>query len=299
MIQKIPPSSTALLSLLSILDLEVLEINLFRGQSLKEGWQRVFGGQVLGQALVAAGRTTDTLRMAHSVHGYFLLGGDPSQPIIYEVERIRDGRSFSTRQVKAMQNGKIIFTMSVSFHKKEDGFEHQDPIPDVLPPEKLANTKELSSKFKNELPENLQSYLRKERPIEIKPVDFARYINRRPSNAKQYIWMKANGKLPDEPLLHHCVLAYASDYTLLDTALIPHGKHIFDKDIQLASLDHSLWIHRPFRADEWLLYAQDSPSTHFARGFCRGAFYDRKGRLVASVAQEGLIRNRTTDYLIE
>lgn len=299
MAQKELPCSSELSSLLSILDLEALELNLFRGRSPKEGWQRVFGGQVLGQALVAAGRTTDTLRTAHSLHGYFILGGDPTQPIIYEVERTRDGKSFSTRHVKAIQHGRIIFTMGVSFHKKEETFEHQDPRPDAPTPEKLANTQELISKFKNHIPDNLQSYLGKERPIEIKPVDVSRYVDRKPSIATQYIWMRANGSLPDDPLLHQCVLAYASDYTLLDTALIPHGKLIFDKDIQLASLDHSLWIHRPFRADGWLLYAQESPSTHSARGFCRGTFYDIDGRLVASVAQEGLIRKRQTGYAIE
>ncbi len=290
--------SAALAALLSILDLEQLEQNLFRGQSPSQGWQRVYGGQVLGQALVAAGRTVAEPRAAHSMHGYFVLGGDPAHPIIYEVERTRDGGSFTTRHVKAIQHGRAIFTMSVSFHKAEDGFEHYSPMPDVPAPEDLPSEQELRKHLVARLPDNMRSYWERERPIEMRPVDIARYAKREKATPIQYIWMRANGALPDEPKLHQCVLAYASDFTLLDTALIAHGKLLFDKDIQLASIDHALWLHRPFRADEWLLYAQNSPSAHGARGFCLGSVYTRDGVLVASVAQEGLVRWRDTAFLV-
>lgn len=289
---------SALSAVLSILDLEQLEQNLFRGQSPRQGWQRVYGGQVLGQALVAAVRTVAEARTAHSMHGYFLLPGDPSHPIVYEVERIRDGSSFTTRRVKAIQHGRAIFSMSVSFHKEEAGFEHHSQMPDVPPPEDLPNEQELQRLLVTQLPENIRSYWERERPIEMRPADITRYVKREKAPPVQYIWMRANGTLPDDPKLHQCVLAYASDFTLLDTALIAHGKLLFDKDIQLASLDHALWLHRPFRADEWLLYAQDSPSAHGARGFCRGSVYTRDGVLVASVAQEGLVRQRGTRYVV-
>jgi acyl-CoA thioesterase-2 len=289
----------ALASLLSILDLETLEQNLFRGRSPADGWQRVFGGQVLGQALVAAGRTVAEGRAAHSLHGYFLLAGDPAHPIIYEVERTRDGGSFSTRRVKAIQHGRIIFAMSVSFHKGEDGFAHQIKMPDVPAPESLPSAQDLISRFVDQLPETMQSYWKRERPIDMRPVDLTRYLSRQPADPAQYIWIRANGTLPGDLHLHQCVLAYASDLTLLDTALIAHGKLLFDRDIQLASLDHALWLHRPFQADTWLLYAQDSPTTHAARGFCRGSFFDQHGRLIASVAQEGLIRRRDSAYVIK
>jgi len=290
--------TSALASLLSILDLEQLEQNLFRGQSPQEGWQRVYGGQVLGQALVAAGRTVSEERTAHSMHGYFLLPGDPTHPIIYEVERIRDGSSFTTRRVKAIQHGRAIFSMSVSFHKQETSFEHHREMPKVPPPEELPNEHELMKRLVGSLPDNIRSYWERERPIEMRFVDFSRYISREKAPPVQYVWMRANGRLPDDPKLHQCVLAYASDFTLLDTALIAHGKLLFDRDVQLASLDHALWLHRPFRADEWLLYAQDSPSAYGARGFCRGSIYTPDGVLVASAAQEGLVRQRTTAYVL-
>ncbi|MDX2307871.1 MAG: acyl-CoA thioesterase II [Hyphomicrobium sp.] len=290
---------SALQSLLDILDLERLEENLFRGQSPSDGWQRVFGGQVLGQALVAAGRTVAEPRPSHSLHGYFLLGGDPKHPIIYEVERTRDGGSFTTRRVKAIQHGRIIFTMSVSFHKLEDAYDHAMPMPAVPPPEELPSANEIIARFMDRLPENMRNYWRRERPIELRPVDLTRYLARQPAEPVQHIWMRAAGRLPEAVELHHCVLAYASDFTLLDTALIPHGKVVFDTDIQLASLDHALWFHRPFRADAWLLYSQDGPSAHRGRGFCRGSIYTRDGLLVASVAQEGLIRKRDTAFEVK
>jgi acyl-CoA thioesterase-2 len=282
--------SVALGNLLSILDLEQLEVNLFRGRSPKQGWQRVFGGQVLGQALVAAVRTVDAERVAHSLHGYFLLGGDPKVPIIYQVERVRDGRSFTTRRVTGIQHGRPMFAMSVSFHVEEPGLDYQAEMPKVPMPEDLPNEAQLKAKLLPHVPDNIRSYWERERPIEMRPTDLSRYVSRDKRPPEQYIWMRASGKLPDAFPLHQCVLAYASDFSLLDTALIAHGKLMFDKDIQLASLDHALWFHRPFRADEWLLYAQDSPSSHGARGFCRGSIFTREGVLVASVCQEGLMR---------
>ncbi|MBN8913171.1 MAG: acyl-CoA thioesterase II [Rhizobiales bacterium] len=291
--------SSALAGLLEVLDLERLEVNLFRGVSPQNGWQRVYGGQVLGQALMAAGRTVEEPRAAHSLHGYFLLAGDPTHPILYEVERIRDGGSFTTRQVKAIQHGRAIFAMSVSFQKSEEGFEHAAAMPEVPPPEALPSAAERVAELIEALPPDMRSYWQRENPIELRPVDVSRYLSREPHPPAQHIWLKANGRLPDDPRLHQCVLAYASDFTLLDTALIAHGKLLFDRDVQLASLDHALWLHRPFRADDWLLYAQDSPSAAGARGFCRGSFFTRDGRLVASTAQEGLIRQRQTAFLIK
>jgi acyl-CoA thioesterase-2 len=284
---------SAIDNLLSILDLEPLEDNLFRGRSPQQSWQRVFGGQVLGQALVAAVRTVAPERVAHSLHAYFLLGGDPARPIIYSVERVRDGGSFSTRRVAAIQHGRPMFVMSVSFHKAEGGLDHASAMPEVPAPEELPSEQELKARFIAHLPESMRSYWERERPIELRPVDLSRYFAREPRPPEQYVWMRATGALPNDFPLHQCVLAYASDFSLLDTALIAHGKLMFDKDIQLASLDHALWFHRPFRADEWLLYAQDSPSGHGARGFCRGGVFTRDGLLVASVAQEGLMRPRS------
>ena len=293
-----PPSSGssspagAIESLLAILDLETLEDNLFRGRSPQHSWQRVFGGQVLGQALVAAVRTVAAERVAHSLHAYFLLGGDPKVPIIYSVERVRDGGSFSTRRVTGIQHGRPMFVMSASFHRAEPGLDHQGEMPKVPAPEDLPSEQELKARMIAHLPQSMRSYWERERPIEMRPVDVSRYFSREPRPPEQYIWMRATGPLPDDLPLHQCVLAYASDFSLLDTALIAHGKLMFDKDVQLASLDHALWLHRPFRADAWLLYAQDSPSSHGARGFCRGRVFTRDGTLVASVAQEGLMRQR-------
>ena len=289
---KAAETPSALDNLMSILDLETLEENLFRGRSPQQGWQRVFGGQVLGQALVAAVRTTPPERIAHSMHAYFLLPGDPSRPIVYNVERVRDGGSFSTRRVTGIQHGRAMFVMSVSFHKEEPGLDHQSPMPDVPPPEDLPSEYVLEDQLIAHLPENMKSYWERERPIELRPIDVSRYFDRQKHAPTQSIWLRASGQLPDAFPLHQCVLAYASDFTLLDTALIPHGKLMFDPDMQMASLDHALWFHRPFRADEWLLYVQDSPSSHGARGFCRGTVFTRSGTLIASVAQEGLLRQR-------
>ena len=287
--------SDALANLLAILDLEKLEENLFRGNSPQVGWQRVFGGQVIGQALVAASRTVagpGAARSPHSMHAYFLLEGDPSVPIIYDVERIRDGGSFSTRRVVAIQHGRPIFFTSVSFQVEEEGFTHQFPMPDVPQPEDLPGEKEIIHKYIEHMPGPMRVYFSSDRPIEVRPVDLSLYMGLTPQPPHRSVWIRTTGALPDDPRLHQCVLAYASDMTLLDTALVPHGKSIFSKDILAASLDHALWIHRPFRADEWLLYVQDSPFSGGGRGLTRGLIYTRSGDLVASVAQEGLIRKK-------
>ena len=283
--------SQALDQLLTILDLEALEENLFRGLSPQAGWQRVFGGQVIGQALVAACRTVEG-RAAHSLHAYFLRAGDPTVPIIYDVDRIRDGKSFSTRRVVAIQHGQAIFSMAASFHKDEPGLHHQMKMPEVPPPEALPSEAELKEKLIDRLPEPVKAYWQRERPIEIRPVDLSRYLSPESRAATQQVWIKATGKLSDDLSLHQCVLAYASDFTLLDTALIAHGRFVFDPSLMLASLDHAIWFHRRFRADDWLLYAQDSPSSGAGRAFCRGSLFTRDGELVASTAQEGLVRER-------
>jgi acyl-CoA thioesterase II len=289
--------SSAIAALLSILDLEPLEDNLFRGRSPQQAWQRVYGGQILGQALMAAVRTVARERIVHSLHAYFLLPGDLTRPIIYGVERVRDGGSFTTRRVTATQHGRAMFVMSVSFHKRESGFDHQRAMPKSAMPEELPSEQDLTARMMAELPESMRKYWESERPIELRPLDVSRYFAREKRPPEQSVWMRATGQLPDDLPLHQCVLAYASDFSLLDTALIAHGKLMFDKDVQLASLDHALWFHRPFRADEWLLYVQESPSSHGARGYCRGDIFTRQGSLVASVTQEGLLRKRASAYV--
>ena len=284
--------SSAVQDLLNILDLEPLELNLFRGRSPQVGWQRVFGGQVIGQALVAACRTVEG-RVPHSMHAYFLLPGDPKVPIIYEVNRIRDGKSFTTRSVVAIQHGHPIFSMSVSFHNDEKTtFDHQAQMPDVASPEELPSEAEVRERILPMMPDPVRRYYERDRPIELRPVEFGRYLGEKFEDGRFHVWIRATGRLPDDPAIHQCVLAYASDMTLLDTALVPHGRTLFEKTFMAASLDHALWLHRPFRADDWLLYAQDSPNLHGARGFARGLIFTRDGTLVASVAQEGLVRER-------
>jgi acyl-CoA thioesterase II len=287
---------SAIQTLLDILDLEQLEVNLFRGRSPQVTWQRVFGGQVIGQALVAACRTVDVKeRPPHSLHAYFLLAGDPKVPIIYDVERVRDGRSFVTRRVRAIQHGQPIFIMSVSFHRQEPGLMHQAKMPEVPTPEELPTEAEIKERVLPLMPDPVRRYYERERPIELRPVEYARYLGKTYEDGHFNVWIRATGRLPDEPAIHQCVLAYASDMTLLDSALIPHGRTVLEKTIMAASLDHALWLHRPFRADDWLLYAQDSPNLAGARGFSRGLIFTRDGTLVASVAQEGLLRERRPD----
>jgi acyl-CoA thioesterase-2 len=281
----------ALDGLISILDLEELEVNIFRGRSPQEERQRVFGGQVAGQALVAACRTVED-RVAHSLHAYFLRPGDPAIPILYEVDRIRDGKSFTTRRVVAIQHGQPIFHLQCSFQAIEEGLEHQAPMPEAPDPETLASGKGQRAKIVEELPEPVRSWWLRPRPIDIRPVHFVHPMRPQKQDPNQRVWVRANGRLPDDPLLHQCVLTYASDMSLLDTATLPHAVSWWDPRFQMASLDHAMWFHRPFRADEWLLYAQESPSASGARGLAMGHFFTRDGRLVVSVVQEGLIRMR-------
>ncbi|MEJ1159898.1 acyl-CoA thioesterase II [Prosthecomicrobium sp. N25] len=280
---------TAVETLIETLDLEPLEVNLFRGRSPQVGWQRVFGGQVIGQALVAATRTVEG-RPVHSLQGYFLRPGDPAVPIVYQVDRIRDGGSFTTRRVLAVQHGEAIFSMSASFHRAEAGFDHQIPMPEVPQPEDLPSEKDLLASVLQDAPETVKRYWQRARAIELRPVDPRHYVSREKLAPSQYVWVRATGPIPDVPGLSAAVLAYASDLTLLDTALFAHGRSVFDRDLKLASLDHAMWFHRPVRLDDWLLYAQDSPSTSGGRGFNRGSLYDRNGVLIASTAQEGMVR---------
>lgn len=277
-------------ALLAILDLEPLEINLFRGRSGAPDGGRVFGGQVVAQALVAALRTVPQERVAHSLHGYFLLGGDPTVPIVYDVDRIRDGRSFTTRRVVAIQHGRAIFSMSVSFQVVEEGLEHQVAMPEVPMPEDLPSDEEFRARLLARFPAAAKRDWMALRPLEVKPIALdASYLARSP-DARASLWVRARGHLPDDLPTHQAVLAYASDLSLLQAALVPHGRTVFDPDLQVASLDHALWFHRPFRADEWLLYSQESPVARSTRGFCRGQLFTRDGVLIASSAQEGLMR---------
>ena len=281
----------ALDELIDLLGLEQLEVNLFRGLSPDEDRQRVFGGQVAGQALIAAGRTVERGHV-HSLHAYFLRPGDPKIPIIYDVERIRDGKSFTTRRVTARQHGHPIFSMEVSFHADEPGLDHQAKMPQVPGPEKLPSEADVRKNILPMMPEPVRRYYERERPIELRPVEFERYLGKKYPDGRFHVWIRTTGKLPDDPAIHQCVLAYASDMTLLDTALVPHGRTLFEKEFMAASLDHALWLHRSFRADDWLLYAQDTPNLSGSRGFARGLIFKQDGTLVASVAQEGLVRVR-------
>lgn len=281
----------AVTKLLETLDIETLEENLFRARSPKDSWQRVFGGQVVGQALVAATRTVKD-RFAHSLHGYFIRPGDPTIPIIYEVDRDRDGGSFTTRRVVAIQHGHPIFNMSVSFQVDEEGFDHQFDMLDVPQPEDLPSDAEQKAKLMDQMPEHIRKFWQRERPIEFRPVQFRNYKDPQKQPPVQNQWFRITRDPCVSRALNQCILAYASDMTLLDTSLLPHGRSFLDRNLQMASLDHSIWFHRSFQLDDWMLYAQDSPSASGSRGFNRGSIYDRKGRLIASVAQEGLIRQR-------
>ena len=264
--------------LVELLDLEKTDVDLYRGRQPQTSAQRVFGGQVLGQALVAASDTIDPERIVHSLHGYFLRPGDTAVPIEYQVERIRDGKSFSSRRVVASQHGRTIFYMSTSYQRPEPGLDHSDPMPtDLVPPDEAPT---LASVFEQASGRKAEDWNKEWAALDVRLAGLS---------GRQF-WIRAAGKLPDESALHACVLAYASDLTLLGASLLPHGIIIGDRRIQPASLDHALWFHRPFRADEWLLYDQASPSASGARGFATGRLFSQDGRLVASVAQEGLIR---------
>jgi len=269
-----------------VLDLERLEVNLFRGISPPENRIRVFGGQVAGQALVAAGRTVPDDRRVHSLHAYFLRGGDPSIPIVYDVDRIRDGKSFTTRRVVAIQRGEAIFNLQASFHVDEPGFDHLAPMPSAPDPESLPTFREQMAPFVDQIGD----WVLDDRPIDLRRVGPHRFFESAPRDPQQLVWFRADGRLPDDPLLHACVVVYTSDMTLLDTTVLPHGVQWGQNSLMMASLDHAMWFHRPFRADEWLLYAQTSPSAHGARGLASGHIFRNDGTLVVTVMQEGLIR---------
>ena len=278
----------ALDRLLDLLDLEQIEVNIFRGRSPDERRQRVFGGQVAGQALVAVGRTVPVKRPVHSLHAYFIRPGDPSVPIVYTVDRVRDGRSFTTRRVSAIQHGEIIFTMSASFHRAEPGVEHADPMPDAPPPEQVERNSDRWARILGE--DHPRAF---DSPIDVRSVGpLSIEAERDPSlrTTRSLVWLRVDGELPDDELLHVCLMTYASDMTLLDSVLLGHGLSWLDGRTTGASLDHAMWFHRPFRADRWLLYAQSSPVAYGARGLARGEVFTADGRLVVSVMQEGLIR---------
>ena len=278
---------TALTDLVELLALEAIEVNVFRGNSPDEERQRVFGGQVAGQALMAAWRTVEGELSAHSLHSYFLRAGDPHAPILYEVDRIRDGRSFVTRRVVAIQHGRAIFNLQASFHRHEEGYEHQLSMPDVPPAESLPDFATRMEPYREEM----GAWYDRPRPID------SRFVGQHPMERRQtataaerlQVWFRADGELGDDPAIHQCVAAYASDMTLLDTALGPHGLG-WGEGVMMASLDHAMWFHRPFRADEWLLFDQHAVHTHGGRGLARGEIYTADGQLVISAMQEGLIR---------
>ncbi|WP_062228308.1 acyl-CoA thioesterase [Aureimonas frigidaquae] len=281
----------AVATLLTTLDLERLEDDLFRGVSPDAGWQRVFGGQVVAQALVAAQRTVPDSRPVHSLHGTFLRPGDPAIPIVYSVIRLRDGGSFTTRNVTALQHGKAIFVLTASFQALEEGFSHQIPMPEVAGPDDIDHAA-WNRIILEEAPEPVRRYWQRPRPVEFRPVSLDHYLSDRKLPPHQAIWVRLSRSVPADPARDCAILAYLSDMTLLDTALFAHGLSVFDKRVQAASLDHSMWFHRPVHLDDWLLYVQDSPSSSGGRGLTRGALFARDGTLIASVAQEGLIRPR-------
>lgn len=280
------------IDLLAILDLERIEAHLFRGNSPKPSLQKVFGGQMIGQALLAASRTVEG-RLPHSLHGYFLQAGDAQVPILYQVEPLSDGKSYSTRRVTAIQHGNAIFSMMVSFHAREESaFDFQDNMPDVPLPEKLTNEDLSKQPTFREIPECIRPYYTPDRPFQLRPVEIGRYVGQKVEDGRIHIWIKASAKLPDDPTLHTCALAYASDLSLLDGVMARYGRTLYDRRMISASVDHAMWFHRPFRADDWLLYAQDSPNARGGRGFTRGLLFKPDGMLVASVAQEGSVRQR-------
>jgi len=279
--------------LVDLLALEPIEHNLFRGQSQDLGWGTVFGGQVVGQALSAAAQTVVPDREPHSVHGYFLRPGAVDRPIVYEVDRIRDGTSFTTRRVVAIQNGRAIFSMSASFQIREPGFDHQSEMPDIPGPEGVWSEEETIRRFADQIPASHRDrWLAREWPIELRPVDPMNPLDPQAREPLRAVWLRAAGELPDDVALHRYLLAYASDFSLIATAMYPHAVSWLTPRMQVASIDHAMWFHRPFRCDEWLLHIMESPSASGARGLARGQIFTQDGRLVASTAQEGLIRKR-------
>ncbi len=286
-----------LADLLALLGLERLEESLFRGQSQDLGWGNVFGGQVLGQALSAAQQTVPEGRSVHSLHGYFLRSGDASKPIIYDVDRIRDGKSFTTRRVVAIQKGKAIFSMGASFQIEESGFDHQATMPEVPGPEGLASETELARRIVDRIPPPLRARAVADKPIELREVQPVNPFAPEVREPQRYVWIRASDALPNDPQIHRFLLAYASDFHFMTTTMFPHGISWLTPGMQTASLDHAMWFHRDFCLDDWLLYAIDSPSASNARGLARGHFFNRAGELVASTVQEGLIRKRVPSNL--
>ena len=278
--------------LLALLDLERIEHNIYRGQSRDIGTGRIFGGQVLAQALTAAQRTVSDDRPVHSMHGYFILAGDLTVPVVYFVDRLRDGGSFTTRRVTAIQSGNAIFEMSASFHRREDGWEHQARMPKVPDPETLPSELDYLRARAGDIPEAVRAVLIQDRPLDFRLVDAPDPLDTSPRPPLRHYWVRSVGSMGNRPQEHQAVLAYASDYGLLRSALDPHGVSYRDPRLMVASLDHSIWFHRPFRMDEWLLHVSESPVSAGARGFARGTFFTRDGELVASTAQEGLVRVR-------
>ena len=278
--------------LLTLLQLEKIERELFRGQSENLGLPQVYGGQVIGQSLSAAKQTVDPERHLHSFHSYFLLPGNPEKPIIYDVETLRDGRSFSTRRVKAIQNGRPIFYLTASYQADEQGFEHQATMPNVVGPDGLASESDLFESVAQYLPPKIVEMFGNKRPIEVRPVTVINPLKPAIAEPKQHLWIKTNGAMPNNLSIHQYMLAYASDWGFLTTSLHPHGVTLFSPHMQVATIDHSMWFHRPFKVDEWLLYVIDSPSASGSRGIVRGEIYNQQGQLVASAVQEGLIRQR-------
>ncbi|MFZ5481759.1 MAG: acyl-CoA thioesterase II [Myxococcota bacterium] len=278
--------------LLELLRLERIEQNLFRGQSQDLGWGAIFGGQVLGQALSAAAQTVPPDRHVHSLHAYFLRQGDARRPVVYEVDAIRDGHSFTTRRVVAIQGGHAIFSLAASFQVDEGGLAHAAPMPEVPGPDGLASELDLARKYADRIPEPLRAKALADRPIEIRPVQIYNLMAPKAAPPRRQLWYRATGTLPDDPAVHRYVLAYASDFNLLVTAMLPHAVSWMTPGMQVASLDHAMWFHRPFRMDDWLLYDMESPSASGARGLVTGRFYARDGTLVATCVQEGLMRDR-------
>lgn len=282
--------SKVLDDLLNHLELEKIEEGLFRGQSQNLGFGRVFGGQVIAQALIAAKDNMEG-RTVHSFHSYFLRPGDDKKPIVYDVENIRDGRSFSTRRVRAMQFGKPIFYMTASFQTEEDGYSHQSAMPNVQGPEGLLSEYEFYQQNLDKIPSHLHDIVACEKPIEIRHVQLNNPFKPEKMSSRRQVWIKANGSLPDEDRIHRYLLSYASDFNFLPTALFPHGKSLLQPNMQVATIDHSMWFHRPFRIDEWVLYDMESTSASGGRGFVKGQFFNQQGELIASAAQEGVIRD--------
>lgn len=279
-------------ALVDLLDLEPIETNIYRGRNRDIGTGRIYGGQALAQSLVAARRTVDGDWPAHSLHGYFILEGDLEQPVVYFVDRLRDGRSYATRRVTGIQHGAAIFNMSASFHRPEEGLSHQMEMPSVPPPDAFRPELEDYRDNADQIPAHQRGLLTQDRPLDIRPVDAVDPFDPKPGLPRQMYWIRALGRVEGGPVNHQAILAYASDFGLLGAALRPHGFTFRDPNILVASLDHALWFHRPFRVDEWLLYVVDSPSSGGGRAFARGTFFTEDGDLVASVAQEGVLRTR-------